>query len=118
MSCPEFVASSLATRTAAHILHILSRSYAQHNALGDFYEALTDKVDAYAEVYLGLDNSLRTFPSVPTPRTDDPIELLEGYLAEVQEEQAEDHDSEALKNLLAEIEELTARTLYKLRRLK
>jgi hypothetical protein len=43
---------------------------------------------------------------------------MDDYLEQVRAEMAEDHGSEALKNILAEIEELTARTLYKLRNLK
>lgn len=117
MSCPEFIAESFALGTAARLLHLTTRSYAQHMALGDFYDGLVDLVDQYAEVYMGLDNALRSFPSVKPP-SGQAIELLEDYLTSVQAEASEDHDSEALKNILAEIEALTARTLYKLRNLK
>ena len=117
MSCPEFIARSFAVRTAAHLLHLRSNSYSQHVALGDFYEALTDKVDTYAEVYMGLEGQIKSFPSI-APTDDEPVDLLESYLDRVREEQQEDADSQALMNILAEIEELTARTLYKLRFLK
>lgn len=117
MSCPQFTADSFAVRTAIHLAHILTRSYAQHVALSEFYETLTDKIDAYVEVYLGLDHKITSFPSSPLP-TGSPEEILTEYMDVVLLELAEDHASEALKNILAEIEELTARTLYKLRRLK
>ena len=65
--CPKFIAESLAVRTAAHLLHLSSRSYAQHNALGDFYEALTDLADKYAEVYMGLETQVTTWPTVKAP---------------------------------------------------
>jgi hypothetical protein len=42
-----------AVRDAAHRLHLKSKSFAQHVALGDYYEALTDKVDELAEVWQG-----------------------------------------------------------------
>lgn len=117
MSCSQFTADSFAVRTAIHLAHILARSYAQHIALGNFYEALTDKVDAYIEVYIGLGNQVTSFPSSALP-TGDPIQILTEYLDTVTLEMSEDHASESLKNILAEIEELTARTLYKLHRLK
>ncbi len=117
MSCPTFVAESMAVRTAAHLAHLSTQSYAQHVALGEFYEALIGKVDAYAEVYMGLNSRISSFPLVTTPRGS-PEDILEGYLDAVQTEMTEDHKSEALKNILAEIEELTARTLYKIRNLK
>lgn len=117
MSCPKFVANSLSVRTAAHMAHLTTRSYAQHVALGEFYPALEDLVDRFAEVYMGTEAQVPSFPSAKPP-SGEPIPLLEEYLDDVREELNEGHESEALKNILAEIEELTARTLYKLRFLK
>lgn len=42
-----------AIRDAAHRLHLKSKSFAQHIALGDYYEALVDKIDELAEVWQG-----------------------------------------------------------------
>lgn len=119
MSCPEFIADSLALRTAAHLSHLSTRSYSQHVALGDFYTALTDLVDKYAEIYMGLEGHIASskWPDV-TPSMDEPVDLLEGYLATVKEEMQDAAEHQSLLNTLAEIEELTARTLYKLRSLK
>jgi Family of unknown function (DUF5856) len=116
MSCPNFIAQSFAVRTAAHLLHLSSSSYSQHVALGDFYEALAGLVDRYAEAYMGMNALVKSWPS-KTPPNETPTGLLEDYLEFVQAEQGED-ESEALENILAEIEELTMRTLYKVRNLK
>lgn len=118
MSCPSFIVQSFAVRTSAHLLHLSTKSYAQHVALGDFYDALLDLTDKYAEVYMGLEGQITSWPGPATVERKDPVALLEDYLDLVQAEAAEDHDSEALANILAELEELTARTLYKLRFLK
>jgi len=117
MSCPRFIAESMALRTAAHLAHLTTTSYAQHVALSDFYSSLVELADSYAEVYMGLNARIESFPVVQTPRGDI-VSNLEDYLEVVRDEQKEDHGSEALKNILAEVEELTARTLYKLRNLK
>lgn len=117
MDCTRFIAQSLAVRTATHLLHLSSASYAQHVALGDFYEGLNDLVDKYAEVYMGLESRVASWPAIAIP-TEPPVELLTDYLDTIKDEMAEDRDSQALMNILAEIEELTARTLYKLRFLK
>lgn len=117
MSCPQFVAATLGVRAAAHLLHLSTRSYAQHVALGDFYEGLEPLIDTYAEVYMGLEKRQDTWPRVSLPAADGPVQLVSDYLELVQEEQKEDHESEALKNILASLEELTARTLYKLKNL-
>jgi hypothetical protein len=117
MSCPQFVAATLGVRAAAHLMHLSTRSYAQHVALGDFYEGIERLVDTYAEVYMGLERRQDTWPRVVLPAATGPQQLVADYLELIQEEQKEDHDSEALKNILAALEELAARTLYKLKNL-
>ena len=61
----QLVAKCLAVRTAAHYAHFKSRSYARHVALGDFYDDLLDAVDEFAEVYMGVEGRLESFPSAP-----------------------------------------------------
>lgn len=118
MSCPQFISYTMAVRTAAHLAHLTSTSYAQHMALGDFYTSLVDLIDKYAEVYSGLEK-IPKYPSVKALDYDDPQELLGDYLELIRDETKEDeHGSQALLNILAELEELTAQTLYKLRFLK
>lgn len=118
MSCPQFIADSFAVRTAIHLAHFSTTSYAEHVALGEFYDGLLDLVDSYAEVYMGLEGRVTSWPKATVP-TSEPLKILKGYLKEcVVDEMAEGHDSEALKNILAEIEALTARTIYKLVNLK
>ena len=117
MSCPKFIAESFAVRTAAHLQHLCSQSYSQHIALGEFYTQLADLIDTYTEVYMGLEGRIKAFPDA-TPPNDNPVTLLNDYLKLVQDEQGEDRDSEALKNTLAEIEGLTARTLYRIQNLR
>lgn len=118
MSAPKFIADSFAVRTAAHLAHLTTRSYAEHVALGEFYVGLTDLVDKYAEVYMGLAAKIPSFPSV-APSQDPPKVLLSDYALLIRAEQrAGDESSQALLNILAEIEELTAQALYKVRFLK
>ena len=50
----EFVARAFAARTAAHLAHLKSRSYAAHMALEGFYEDIIDVADRFCEVYQGL----------------------------------------------------------------
>jgi len=115
-SCAPFIARSFALRTAIHLLHLSSTSYAQHIALGEFYEGLVELTDRFAEVYMGLEGQIKSFPSVAPP-TGKPVELLQTFLELVADE-FEEVSSQGLKNILAETEELTAQTLYKLVNLK
>ena len=117
MSCPDFIAQSFAVRTAAHLLHLQSTSYAQHVALQGFYDALVPLIDSYAEVYQGDNGLIKKYPSKAPPDST-PLDLLTDYLDLVREEMEEDEESEALKNILAEIEQLTSTSVYKIRFLK
>lgn len=113
MSCPRFVAESLALRTATHILHLTTRSYAEHVTLGGFYDKLTELTDRYAEAYMGENDNV-TFPSVKPP-TGTAREILMDYLDLVHEELEEAGDHATKQTILAEIEELVLSTLYKLK---
>jgi Family of unknown function (DUF5856) len=118
-SCPTFVAEAFALRTAIHFAHLSSKSYSEHVALGDFYDALLTLTDKYAEVFMGLEGQVPAakWPAVMPP-TGTPISMLEEFLEDIAEEEDEDSDRQSLLNILAEMEELTAQTLYKLRNLK
>ena len=48
-----FVATLLHSGTVAHFMHLQTKSYAAHVALGDYYEAIIGLVDKYAEAYQG-----------------------------------------------------------------
>ena len=58
----EFVMKALHARTNAHVLHLKSRSYARHVALGDFYDALVDLLDGYVEAYQGAFGIIEDYP--------------------------------------------------------
>lgn len=117
MSCPQFIADSMALRTAAHLAHLSSESYAQHVALGDFYDALLPLVDQYAEVYMGTDGRIAAFPPAELP-SGNPIAMLTAYGAKIDAELVEDGKNQALANILAELQALASQTIYKLRYLK
>lgn len=117
MSCPQFIADSMALRTAAHLAHLSSESYAQHVALGGFYDDLLPLIDQYAEVYMGTEGRIAAFPAAELP-SGRPIAFLTTYLDKIDAELAEDGKNQALANILAELQALTSQTIYKLRYLK
>lgn len=49
----ELVARVFATRNATHLAHWATKSYAEHQALGAFYDALIDGIDAVVEAHQG-----------------------------------------------------------------
>ena len=49
----EFVGIALRDRDEAHIAHWKTTSYAEHKALGEFYDELLDLIDGFVEQYQG-----------------------------------------------------------------
>ena len=105
-------------RTTAHVLHLKSRSYAQHVALQGFYEGIIDLVDGLAEAYQGQHGLIETYPQKYSQYSD-PILLMDD-LRECVDECAKGIDpaDSNLLNTLDEIRDLIASTAYKLRFLR
>ena len=104
----------MAMRTAVHVAHLVSRSYAQHIALNEFYDGIVDPIDRLAEIHLAehMDEKIPSF-KVPSGAV---IPMFEAFLKEVRTELAAEKDHPAKENIIAEMEELTLQTLYKLKR--
>lgn len=114
----EFIARMFAIRDASHLAHWASRgpgSYAMHMALGDFYDGLIDKLDAFVEAYQGYYGLIKDVTPVPYSRKDilKQLQSEAKWLGENCE--AICQENEALENILQEIEALFAKTYYRLK---
>lgn len=110
----DFVARTLSTRDCAHLNHWHTSSYAEHVALGDFYEDLLDKLDEYVECYQGKYGLLKKVHQVCY---EGPIlKCLEDDLDWLnRNEEALSKDCSALKNILDEIAGIYLKAGYKLK---
>lgn len=116
----EFILTLLHAATNAHILHLQSRSYAEHVALGEFYQALPDLVDAVVEATQGRYGALVEYPAqyyAPAKSGLEELEMLKEYVDEERHKAGIPQDSE-IQNLIDEIASQIDSTLYKLRFLK
>mgnify|MGYP000600256799 FL=1 len=133
--CAELVARCFAARTAAHFAHLITGSYAQHMALGDFYDAVASGADEFVECYQGIFGKLTGFPDIRPSQGDITAALsdLRTWIAANREECCEayddnedgenagdrdDVDNTELANLIDNILAVVDRTLYKLKFLK
>ena len=53
MKCADFVGMLFLARDVAHSVHLNTRSYSKHKALGKFYDEIIDLADKFAEAYQG-----------------------------------------------------------------
>lgn len=115
-----FVMHLLHSVTNAHILHLQSRSYAEHMALGEFYGAIGDLVDAFVEAYQGKNSIIQKYPTDFKLPPANPIEYLSSLQTEVAQlrHSAGFPKDEELQNEVDNIANQINSTLYKLRFLK
>ena len=62
----ELIARVFATRNAAHAAHWKTTRYAEHVALGSFYDDLVSSIDEIVEVYQGQFGLVGGLPGVPS----------------------------------------------------
>ncbi|NBW66931.1 hypothetical protein EBR44_14390 [bacterium] len=116
--CAEFVSVLLNAREQAHVMHLQTRSYAAHKALGAFYESIAEIGDSYAEAYMGSEGEkLSGFtPQAELHEGEADIlpyfEQLDAYVSKVASELPTTPD---LVNIHADALALIHSTLYKLR---
>jgi hypothetical protein len=114
----EIVSVLFLSREQAHRAHLKTKSYAQHVALGDFYDAVVDLADNFAEVSQGTYGLLPDIPYKPPVKgaIDDVLEELLECVEDCRGKFDKPCDGPLL-NILDEIGALFAKTLYKLRNL-
>jgi len=116
----EFILTLLHAATNTHILHLRSRSFSEHMALGEFYQALPDLVDAVVEATQGRYGELLDYPVSYYPPSQTGLEELKDlkdYVEQTRHMEGIPQDSE-IQNLIDEISAQIDSTLYKLTFLK
>lgn len=119
MEIGEFAAKLLSHADHIHELHLKTRSYAEHKALG-VYEDVRDFADSFVETWQGQ-FGLVEFDMVhvdPDPQ-DTPVQALQALCATLREAKADlVEDMEEYGHFVNKIEEMIATaysTLYKLK---
>lgn len=111
----DFVLGLMNARTVAHIAHLQTTSYAQHQALGAFYGGLVPLIDSFAEVYQGRYGLIK-FNAASFKLERDPYALLDSVVAMLDAARAE-CKLPALQNIIDEMIALADSTRYKLKNL-
>jgi hypothetical protein len=110
----DFVLCMLHSQTNAHILHLQTRSYAEHKALQGYYENIDGLIDDYVEAYQGKYGIIEGYGTeYEAPAK--PLEYMMGladYLTQARSALPQDTE---LCNILDEMAALIDKTLYKLR---
>lgn len=104
-------------RDMAHRAHWRTRSYAEHMALGGFYEDVIPLLDRFVEQYQGRYNELLDVPLLDNEFEGEIADVLEQQMAWIEDNREKicSRDETSLHNVIDEIVGLYQTTLYKLR---
>jgi hypothetical protein len=113
----DFVGQLFLARDVAHSVHLNTRSFSKHMALGTFYDEIIDLADAFAEAYQGRHGLMGPITLQSGKKTNNIVEFLEGQLADIEAARYDvcDKTDSSLQQLIDNIVELYLTTLYKLR---
>lgn len=115
----EFVMRCFHVRTNAHVMHLSTRSYAEHKALNEFYDAIIPLIDSFAEAYQG-EYGLIKCPPWDYEVAESATEMLQELAEWVGFNRTDicEEDDTYIQNILDEIVALIRSTIYKLKFLK
>jgi DNA-binding ferritin-like protein len=111
----EFLLVLLHSATNTHILHWQTKSYAEHVALGKYYEEIVDLIDQLAEAMMGKFDTTPEFPEMyiaPAATGKEQLEELKEYVEEARKDLPQDSE---IQNIIDEVAQLIDSTLYLLR---
>lgn len=112
------LANMLKARNVAQELHWKTKSLSKHLALGDLYDGIDGLVDSLAEIYIANYGDLGELTADAEFDMEDPVT----FISQLSDMLAQDHDSIPqdgfIVNKFEELQELIARTKYKLENLK
>lgn len=115
-SMGAFLMELMHARTNAHVLHLRTKSFSHHMALGSFYEGIGERADSIAEAYQGRYGIIE-YPALPYKPENDPIMMIRSLRRYVDENRMALCEHSEIQNLIDEAVELMDSTLYKLENL-
>jgi hypothetical protein len=113
----EFFLKLLHSATNTHIHHLQTESYAQHIALGDFYDSVVELTDGLIEIYQGT-KGVVVYPAIYDAPLADGLTELKALNAFIIANRNVVGAESNLQNEVDTILSLIQSTIYKLTRLK
>jgi len=111
----ELITKIFTERNNSHAKHWSTDSYAQHQALGEFYENVIEILDKYVEAYMGTFGKIEDIPE----DVDNICQVVRDNLIWLNESRSElSKEVPALENILDELAGLHMSTLFKLENLR
>lgn len=117
MKAADFMGLLFLGRDVAHSVHLNSRSYAEHKALGKFYEGLPELADSFAEAWQAVHGLMGPVTLQSAEKNRDILEFLQDQVERIQAGRYEfcDREETAIQNIIDEIVAHYLSAIYKLK---
>ena len=111
----EFIGNLFHSATITHFMHLQSKSYSQHIALGTYYDEIIELVDAVAESIQGCYGELiTTYPQMFSNVSVTPLEYMTMLQVFVADSRVDLPQESNIQNEVDNIATLIDSTIYKL----
>ena len=114
----DLISRVFATRNAAHLEHWRTKSFAQHEALGDLYDGLISTIDSLVEAYQGVFDLVSVGALDNQPKVQNMVAHLEEDMVWINKNRKGICNGlPAIDNILQDLEGVYLKALYKLKHL-
>lgn len=105
-------------RDVAHVLHLQTKSYAEHKALNAFYEGILNFTDTFIETYQGQYGIIGSYGTIDLDSGSTSTVYINNFITNLKESRNKFFgDNTHLQNIIDEMITLSYQTLYKLKNL-
>lgn len=120
LSVGKFLGLLMHSRNVIHIKHLQTKSFAEHNALGELYNALPTFIDSIIEDFQGRTGNIIEDYNFPIEdfNKKNPLEYVKGIRAYIDTNRKVFGDYSEIQNKLDELISQFNSTIYKLTNLK
>jgi len=108
METGKFIGTLFQSRDMMHIQHLQTTSFAEHKALGGYYDGILDLTDSFTEVYFGRNKRIPIV--IPESKVANAADHLKSMQKTIDGER-NNYPSE-LQNIMDEMLALINKTLY------
>ena len=113
----EIIGLLFLDRNLTHLAHLKTQSYAEHKALGSFYDDVIDAVDSIVEAYQGSFGLIEV-SELTNDVGEDIVKLLNSQAKWIEESREEISGGvRSIENLIDSLSDIYLRTIYKLENL-
>lgn len=108
MAPGKFIGLLFQSRDAMHIAHLQTTSFAEHKALGAYYDDILDLTDSFTEKFFGRNGRVEII--IPESKIQDAVSHMK-TMQTIIEAERENYASD-LQNIMDEMLGLVNKTLY------